>query len=803
MATRLRFGAEQWDMPSPMFDFPGANDHAPMLWTDSGIVYLFWGSPRFNATGGAFPFQWTTSKDSGLTWSEVNFPVFKGRIGPHSRQPINTALRDREGTIYVSSDGSGSSSVLWATRDNGKTWYDTGGRSAGRHTTYALLKDGSILGMGGKNTHIDGYMPRVISKDGGKTWKDKRKTPFSWLGMNQRPSILRLESGRLFFAGDFQCTRKGAVAEGIKERGAYVALSEDEGETWHIKPLAGAQMHERRLMGTSPTVGYSAARQAPNGVIHLITSMNRPSLHFAMNEAWILDMSAGAGLKDDVLMKSSASSIGRKKKYKDKSPNGKTKARYSGGIADDGRFLLDGPETWYYESGSKLREAEYKLGRKVGTETYYYPGGSKKWQWVHSEDGTSVWTQWWEDGTKKAESTWKNLHAEGKATTWGQSGKLLQEHDFGKRTMKSPAKRAMRTTEGSGSRKRRILYNNDGCGVMFTKAGCKGVYKANTDEKVIREAINEITEPGSQVDTWLICVNEKVMFYPTKVGSYVGYRLSDEQISDPDARSHGAQWRRALDSYYSRGADPYAIMIDQARKKNLEVMLSYRMNDQHGNDFLLCEFWRKKKELRTGRAGLDFASQKVRDYKFSLLKEAVQRYDIDGLELDFNRRPPYFKPNTPIEENRVIITKMVKRIRKFLDEEQERRNKKLIMSVRVPMTMNTCLQHGLDPVAWHEAGLLDFLTVSQQYRGHVTLPIQEFKDALGDLPVYACIEADSRNQFVPKLGLEGYYRKAAANMWADGADGIYLFNFFVYRESGRKPGCIEPPFAVLKELGDQ
>ncbi len=62
---------------------------------------------------------------------------------------------------------------------------------------YCVLKDGSILGMGGKNTDIDGFMPSVVSRDGGKTW-EKSKTVFPALGGNQRPSLLRLQSGRLF-----------------------------------------------------------------------------------------------------------------------------------------------------------------------------------------------------------------------------------------------------------------------------------------------------------------------------------------------------------------------------------------------------------------------------------------------------------------------------------------------------------------------------------------------------------------------------------------------------------------------------
>ena len=208
IASRLRFGADRWDMPSPIFDFPNVNDHAPLLWNDNGTLHFFWGNPRLES---AFPFQWTSSKDNGATWSEVKFPCFKNKVGPHSRQPVNTAFRDLNGTMYVASDAKGGSSVLWASPDNGRTWYDTGGRSAGRHTTYVLLKDGSILGMGGKNTEIDGFMPKAISRDGGKTW-EVSETPFCRHANNQRPSILRLQSGRLFFACDSQ-ERKGFQPE--------------------------------------------------------------------------------------------------------------------------------------------------------------------------------------------------------------------------------------------------------------------------------------------------------------------------------------------------------------------------------------------------------------------------------------------------------------------------------------------------------------------------------------------------------------------------------------------------------------
>ena len=46
IAARLRFGAEEWDMPSPWMDFALVNDHAPLLWVDQGVLRLFWGNPQ-------------------------------------------------------------------------------------------------------------------------------------------------------------------------------------------------------------------------------------------------------------------------------------------------------------------------------------------------------------------------------------------------------------------------------------------------------------------------------------------------------------------------------------------------------------------------------------------------------------------------------------------------------------------------------------------------------------------------------------------------------------------------------------
>jgi hypothetical protein len=136
--------------------------------------------------------------------------------------------------------------------------------------------------MGGKSAHLDGYMPRSISSDGGRTY-EVSKTAFPALTAGQRPCILRLRSGRLLFAGDFQ-NKQGEQPPTIRERGCYVALSEDEGETWWVKKMLDTQ-RGRKL---NDTLGYCVARQSADEMIHLITSRTLPAVHFELNEKWIL-----------------------------------------------------------------------------------------------------------------------------------------------------------------------------------------------------------------------------------------------------------------------------------------------------------------------------------------------------------------------------------------------------------------------------------------------------------------------------------------------------------------------------------
>ena len=436
ITTRLRFGAEAWDPPDLFLDLPDIDDHAPMLWNDAGQLWFVWGANKLDS---GFPFQWMTSPDHGATWSAVQLPLFTTSVGGYSAQPITNAFRDRAGVIRIASDGVGPESVLWESSDHGATWRDPGSRSGGRHTAFVELRDGRILGMGGKSSQIDNFMPRSISSDGGRTWAIS-KSPFSWLGSNQRPALIRLASGRLFFAGDLQ-NEKGSQPAGFTERGAIVALSDDEGETWHTRKLIGTQPHDtpaRAKQLGGDTLGYTVARQAPNGVIHLIATMTEPCLHFELNEEWILRGDERLARADDAtLRRNSATLVRDVRDFVERDAQGRVRLRYSGGIADDGRFLLHGASTWLLPDGRPQRTATYALGGLTGRETFHAPDGALAWTRDHRRDGTSEHVTYWPTGGERTRSSWRDFHAEGPAVLLAPDGREVMRAEFAYGRVKS------------------------------------------------------------------------------------------------------------------------------------------------------------------------------------------------------------------------------------------------------------------------------------------------------------------------------------------------------------------------------
>lgn len=430
--ARLRYGSVEWDMPDLFFKTKGFNDQSGLLWNDKGKVWFFGGGRHISDY---IPFRIATTTDNGATW-KLSLPQLDKPATSYTAQPITSAFRGPDHSIYFAMDGDGSHSFLWHSKDNGIHWQDMGGRTGGRHSVIVPLDDqGNLLSIGGKNSNVEGWSPENYSSDWGDTWSKSKPSPFPPLGSAQRPSMIRLASGHLLFVSDSYSHKNKQPPPPDWKYGdnCFVAISKDNGATWHIKPLP-VQLPPRHRTA-HPSLGYATVSQAPNGVIHLLTTVTLPCLHYEFNEAWVW---SNAG---DITPENSGGTI---KDYVEYYPNGKLRSKWSARICPDGRYLLNGDQIDYCEDGTKEHKVTYENGRKTGEETFWLPNGTRFWTWQRDlKNNRAIWTHYWPNGNKKIESTWNTKPeardlkrhflgyvADGPSRQWNEKGKLVATHIF-------------------------------------------------------------------------------------------------------------------------------------------------------------------------------------------------------------------------------------------------------------------------------------------------------------------------------------------------------------------------------------
>jgi hypothetical protein len=430
--ARLRYGAEEWDPPELFFDFKGLNEQSGLLWRDGQTVRFFGGGRGVSPW---VPFKMAGSTNNGASWT-LTLPLLDQPAADFTAQPIVNAFRGRGGAMFMAMDAAKDESFLWRSDDGGVHWRDSGGRTGARHSSIISLgENGPLLSLGGKNNSVNGWTPMNRSTDWGASWSSNEASAFPALGGNQRPCLIRLANGHLCYVTDAYHRKSGKSPEGwAYGKGAFVAVSTNNGVAWRIKALPVQLPHEAdRQYGT---LGYATVRQAPNGVLHVLTTMTHPCLHYEFNEAWVF---SDAG---DIVPETGGGTV---RKYRENYPDGKRRATWSARICANGRYLLDGRERTYYPNGRKEHEVRYVNGRKTGVETFWSPEGVRLWSWTHdSKRNTSTWIQYWANGRKRIESSWNTwprardldrrffgLVADGPVYHWNRDGSREGTHTYG------------------------------------------------------------------------------------------------------------------------------------------------------------------------------------------------------------------------------------------------------------------------------------------------------------------------------------------------------------------------------------
>ncbi len=264
-----------------------------------------------------------------------------------------------------------------------------------------------------------------------------------------------------------------------------------------------------------------------------------------------------------------------------------------------------------------------------------------------------------------------------------------------------------------------------------------------------------------------------------------------------------AMTRNLLDSMMAlarQGVDYPAAMITACRRHGISPWISLRMNDVHdvhlANSPLLSSFWKSHRQWQrqpdappgTWHAhALDYARPQVRAHYMALIRESVTRFDPDGLELDFMRWPYLFRPGHEAE-GAEILTRWLRKVRKVVDQAAARHGHAIRLGVRVPALPEAAEGLGFRPALWAREGLIDLLVVAPFFTTcDFDIPIERWRQQLGDAAVVLAGGLEVRLQPYPGAQARTIRpeeaRGAAANVLADGADAVYLFNYFewVYR----------------------
>jgi len=299
-------------------------------------------------------------------------------------------------------------------------------------------------------------------------------------------------------------------------------------------------------------------------------------------------------------------------------------------------------------------------------------------------------------------------------------------------------------------------------------------------KKWIKETFESVDHRGTQIDAiwWDIGGYEDMICWPNS--------------SFPGRIGHTPYQHQELKKWWDQGIDWIDELVKETRNRKLEVFWNHRISETYSRDSdnplrKVHPDWFIKSWYYQGLWNL--AAPEVRQYKVDFLKELLERYEFDGIQLDFARHIPCL-PVGRQWELRDNVTEFVYMVRKMMLEMEKKLGRPLLLAARVPETLEGCRIDGFDIEKWSEMNLVDIFTMGSRslevdvagYRritsGH-NIKLQPCWDDHHSTDAYRC----------PPIEI---FRGIFGNWWQQGVDGIMIFNWFVDKgKSYNGKGLIE------------
>ena len=327
----------------------------------------------------------------------------------------------------------------------------------------------------------------------------------------------------------------------------------------------------------------------------------------------------------------------------------------------------------------------------------------------------------------------------------------------------------------------RNLYNGD-FGIFFWNSEMWQPEGGPYSAKAIHRFVDLLADSG--VDTFLINPNSQVAWYPSKAIPTVldHYVRDDPSIGLADVWWTTDLLNPALD-LKEAGVDCLAEAIGRCRERGISPWISVRMNDPHlGHPYLRSPLYQDGQ--------LNYERQEVRDYYFSLIREVVEDYDSEGLELDWLRSSTCC-PSPASQQNVEMMTSWFSEIRTLTEAKARRTGQRFPLGMRIPGDYKRLREIGIDVEVLVKDGLLDFICPTHVMNTSWAMPHDRLRAEFGeDITIYGVTELMFNELMVYSKELDittapyvcaspPALRGNAAGKLVLGADGIQQYNFFV------------------------
>ena len=228
------------------------------------------------------------------------------------------------------------------------------------------------------------------------------------------------------------------------------------------------------------------------------------------------------------------------------------------------------------------------------------------------------------------------------------------------------------------------------------------------------------------------------------------------------------------------GINIVQVFLEAAKQRDIESFFSYRINGSDNDLGPVAEIPMKEAHpdwlIHTWNANgyWNFALEDVHEYKLSILREAAENYDFDGIELDFARVCPVLPPGHQWEY-RDRLTDFIRATRAMLQDVGCKRGRPLLLAARIPENLEGCHFDGIDPEMWAREELLDIFVMGCR-SFDVDVPAFRRIAEGTNIKLYPCIDDHHASDGYQWPGIE-VMRGVVANWYQQGADGVQTFNF--------------------------